>query len=32
MRHSYRPDIPSPPQPYRTQVLDHFDLLQTAIN
>ena len=21
MRHSYRPDIPSQPQPYRTQVL-----------
>src|SRR5437870_7723455 len=27
MRHSYRPDIPPPPQPYRTQVLDHFRLV-----
>ena len=27
MRHSYRPDIPSPPQPYRTQVLDHLGLV-----
>ena len=27
MRHSYRPDIPSPPQSYRTQVLDHLGLV-----
>ena len=27
MRYSYRPDIPSPPQPYRTQVLDHLGLV-----
>jgi transposase len=27
MRHSYRPDIPSPPQPYHTQVLDHLGLV-----
>jgi transposase len=27
MGHSYRPDIPSPPQPYRTQVLDHLGLV-----
>src|SRR4030095_10971275 len=27
MRHSYRPDIPPPPQPYRTQVLDHLGLV-----
>ena len=27
MRHSYRPDIPSPPQPYRTQVLDPLGLV-----
>ena len=27
MRHSYRPDIPSQPQPYRTQVLDHLGLV-----
>jgi transposase len=27
MRHSYRPDLPSPPQPYRTQVLDHLGLV-----
>jgi transposase len=27
MRHSYRPDIPSPPQPYRPQVLDHLGLV-----
>src|SRR3989454_2735636 len=27
MRHSYRPDIPPPPQPYRSQVLDHLGLV-----
>jgi transposase len=27
MRHSYRPAIPPPPQPYRTQVLDHLGLV-----
>src|SRR5262245_23220183 len=27
MRHSYRPDIPPPPQSYRTQVLDHLGLV-----
>ena len=27
MRHSDRPDIPPPPQPYRTQVLDHLGLV-----
>src|SRR5438128_9327769 len=27
MRHSYRPDIPPPPQPYRTKVLDHLGLV-----
>ena len=27
MRHSYRPTIPPPPQPYRTQVLDHLGLV-----
>src|SRR5215468_4234889 len=27
MRHSYRPTIPSQPQPYRTQVLDHLGLV-----
>jgi transposase len=27
MRHSYRPDIPPQPQPYRTQVLDHLGLV-----
>src|SRR5215468_10261922 len=27
MRHSYRPDIPSKPQPYRTLVLDHLGLV-----
>ena len=27
MRHSYRPAIPPPPQPYRTQVLDHWGLV-----
>jgi transposase len=27
MRHSYRPDIPPSPQPYRTQVLDHLGLV-----
>ncbi len=27
MRHSYRPDIPSQPQPYRTQVLDPLGLV-----
>jgi transposase len=27
MRHSYHPDIPSQPQPYRTQVLDHLGLV-----
>jgi hypothetical protein len=27
MRHSYRPDIPSQPHPYRTQVLDHLGLV-----
>ena len=27
MRHSYRPDLPSQPQPYRTQVLDHLGLV-----
>jgi transposase len=27
MRHSYRPDIPPKPQPYRTQVLDHLGLV-----
>jgi transposase len=27
MRHSYRPDIPPPPQPYRTQVFDHLGLV-----
>ena len=27
MRHSYRPDIPPPPQPYRPQVLDHLGLV-----
>ena len=27
MRPSYRPDIPPPPQPYRTQVLDHLGLV-----
>src|SRR5262247_485241 len=27
MRHSYRPDIPPPPQPYRTLVLDHLGLV-----
>src|ERR1700756_93659 len=27
LRHSYRPAIPSPPQLYRTQVLDHLGLV-----
>jgi hypothetical protein len=27
MQHSYRPDIPPAPQPYRTLVLDHLDLV-----
>ena len=27
MRHSYRPEIPPKPQPYRTQVLDHLGLV-----
>jgi transposase len=27
MRHSYRPDIPPKPQPYRTQILDHLGLV-----
>ena len=27
MRHSYRPAIPPPPQPYRPQVLDHLGLV-----
>ena len=27
MRHSYRPAIPPPPQPYRTQNLDHLGLV-----
>ena len=27
MRHSYRPDIPPKPQPYRTQVFDHLGLV-----
>jgi transposase len=27
MRPSYRPAIPSPPQPYRTQILDHLGLV-----
>ena len=27
MRHSYSPDIPPKPQPYRTQVLDHLGLV-----
>jgi transposase len=27
MRHSYRPDIPPPSQPYRTKVLDHLGLV-----
>jgi transposase len=27
MRHSYRPDIPSQPHPYHTQVLDHLGLV-----
>jgi transposase len=27
MRHSSRPDIPPQPQPYRTQVLDHWGLV-----
>jgi transposase len=27
MRHSYRPDIPSQPHPYRTQVFDHLGLV-----
>ena len=27
MRHSYRPDLPPQPQPYRTQVLDHLGLV-----
>ena len=27
MRHSYRPDIPPKPQPYRTQLLDHLGLV-----
>ena len=27
MRHSYRPYLPPPPQPYRTQVLDHLGLV-----
>lgn len=27
MQHSYRPDIPLQPQPYRTQVLDHLGLV-----
>ena len=27
MRHSYRPDIPPEPQPYRTLVLDHLGLV-----
>src|SRR5919201_6683397 len=27
MRHSYGPAIPPPPQPYRTQVLDHLGLV-----
>jgi hypothetical protein len=26
MRHSYRPALPPQPQPYRTQVLDHWGL------
>ena len=28
MRHSYRPDIPPKPQPYRTLVLDHLGLVE----
>jgi hypothetical protein len=27
MRHSYCPDIPPKPQPYRTQILDHLGLV-----
>src|SRR5205085_11551105 len=27
MRQSYRPDIPPPPQSYRTQILDHLGLV-----
>src|SRR5215471_11174198 len=27
MRPSYRPAIPPPPQPYRTQILDHLGLV-----
>ena len=27
MRHSYRPDIPPQPQPYRTQIFDHLGLV-----
>src|SRR5512132_3518551 len=27
MRHSYRPDLPPQPQPYRTQVFDHLGLV-----
>ncbi len=27
MRHSYRPDFPPQPQPYRTQILDHLGLV-----
>jgi transposase len=27
MRHAYRPAIPSKPQPYRTQLLDHLGLV-----
>src|SRR4029453_8020367 len=27
MRHAYRPAIPPPPPPYRTQVLDHLGLV-----
>ena len=27
MRHSYRPELPPQPQPYRTQVLDHLGLV-----
>src|SRR6266487_4988662 len=27
MRHSYRPDIPPKPQPYRTLILDHLGLV-----
>src|ERR671924_2089124 len=32
MRHSYRPAPPPPPQPYRTQVLDHLGLVAGMVN